>query len=185
MSSFSHMISRRAVEAAAERRAIFLRTALLKHPMVRAAFDLFPREMRKDVWLSGGTYGGEVSLGLSLRNLPGFKDKRLVRVLERFANSPIAWEAKTDDCTYGATPNRDYVFSTTVPLDNYFDTVRGAQAHIAALRAAQEGWRIPAEMTIKASVYAYVRTDSPTCRVVVTGVKEEVVRIETKEIVCD
>jgi hypothetical protein len=43
---------------------------------------------------------------------------------------------------------------------------------------------VPTEMRINVSIYAYVKADSPTCRVVVTGVKERVIREETKEIVC-
>jgi len=34
------------------------------------------------------------------------------------------------------------------------------------------------------TVFAYVKSDSPLCRVVVTGVTERMVREETKEIVC-
>ena len=37
---------------------------------------------------------------------------------------------------------------------------------------------------LSVSVYAYVKSDSPLCRVVVTGVTERVVREEIKEIVC-
>ena len=40
------------------------------------------------------------------------------------------------------------------------------------------------EFAIEVSIYAYVKSDSPLCRVVVTGVTERVVREETKEIVC-
>ena len=38
--------------------------------------------------------------------------------------------------------------------------------------------------TIHVSIYAYVKSDSPLCRIVVTGVTERVVREETKQIVC-
>jgi hypothetical protein len=40
------------------------------------------------------------------------------------------------------------------------------------------------EFAIDVSIYAYVKSDSPLCRVVVTGVTERVVREEIKEIVC-
>ena len=38
--------------------------------------------------------------------------------------------------------------------------------------------------TLNVTIFAYVKSDSPLCRVVVTGVTERVVREETKEIVC-
>lgn len=38
--------------------------------------------------------------------------------------------------------------------------------------------------TLNVSIYAYVKSDSPLCRVVVTGVTERVVREEIKAIVC-
>jgi hypothetical protein len=40
------------------------------------------------------------------------------------------------------------------------------------------------EFAIDVSIYAYVKSDSPLCRIVVTGVTERVVREEIKEIVC-
>jgi hypothetical protein len=40
------------------------------------------------------------------------------------------------------------------------------------------------EFAIDVSIYAYVKSDSPLCRVVVTGVTERVVREEVREIVC-
>ena len=40
------------------------------------------------------------------------------------------------------------------------------------------------EFTLNVAIYAYVKSDSPLCRVVVTGVTERMVREETKEIVC-
>jgi hypothetical protein len=42
----------------------------------------------------------------------------------------------------------------------------------------------PSELKIIVAVYAYVKSDSPLCRVVVTGVTERVIREEKKEIVC-
>lgn len=65
------------------------------------------------------------------------------------------WESETSDYTYG-TPNRDYKFK---------------MRH-------HEGFNI------EVFVWAYVKEDSPLCRIVVTGIKEEVVRTEVKEIVC-
>ena len=37
---------------------------------------------------------------------------------------------------------------------------------------------------LNVTVYSYVKSDSPLCRVVVTGTTERIVREETKQIVC-
>ena len=65
------------------------------------------------------------------------------------------WDSHTADYTYGM-PNRDYKFKM-----NHADG-----------------------FTLGVFVWAYVKEDSPLCRIVVTGIKEEVVRTEVKEIVC-
>lgn len=64
------------------------------------------------------------------------------------------WEASSQDYT-GDLPNRDFYFTRTVGL-----------------------------LTIKVAVYAYVKSDSPTCRVIVKGVNRRVVEEEIREIVC-
>jgi hypothetical protein len=51
----------------------------------------------------------------------------------------------------------------------------------ALLRA---GDLAPQAFDLRVVICAYVKTDSPLCRVVVTGVTERVVREEMKEIVC-
>lgn len=66
-----------------------------------------------------------------------------------------AWESNTNDNTY-SQPNRDYLFK--MRHDDGF--------------------------TIEVFVWAYVKEDSPLCRIVVTGIKEEMVRTEVKEIIC-
>lgn len=40
------------------------------------------------------------------------------------------------------------------------------------------------DLRVQVKVFAYVKSDSPLCRVVVTGMKEEVVRTAIKQIVC-
>lgn len=64
------------------------------------------------------------------------------------------WKAEVNEYTYGE-PNKD--FSFTKKLDG---------------------------MEIRVAIYAYVKSDSPLCRIVVTGMTERVVREEVKQIVC-
>lgn len=40
------------------------------------------------------------------------------------------------------------------------------------------------DLNLSVAIYAYVKSDSPLCRIVVTGVTERVVREEVKQIVC-
>jgi len=64
------------------------------------------------------------------------------------------WKSRVNDYP-NETPNKDFHFSKQV-----------------------------GELAIDVSIYAYVKSDSPLCRVVVTGVTERVVREEIREIVC-
>jgi len=65
------------------------------------------------------------------------------------------WATASDDYTDGE-PNRDY--ECIKKLGDNFE--------------------------IKVGISAYVKSDSPLCRIVVTGVTERMVREETREIVC-
>ena len=67
----------------------------------------------------------------------------------------IDWETHVNDYTGYDTPNKDFTFTKRF---------EGMEIHV--------------------SIYAYVKSDSPLCRIVVTGVTERVVREETKQIVC-
>lgn len=64
------------------------------------------------------------------------------------------WRAHTTDWP-DATPNRDYIFRKQID-----------------------------DLALEVFIWAYVKADSPLCRVVVTGVTEEVVRKEIKQIIC-
>ena len=74
--------------------------------------------------------------------------------LTRLLEKFIDWETHVNEYTYGE-PNKDFAFTKKL-----------------------EG------MEIRVCIYAYVKSDSPLCRIVVTGVTERVVREETKQIVC-
>ncbi|MFN9113950.1 MAG: hypothetical protein ACK5XN_28110, partial [Bacteroidota bacterium] len=100
-------------------------------------------------------FSNSVFINLHMFDLDSFKDKRFTNLLERF----IDWEATTNDYTHHL-PNKDVRFDKRC----YDDKV--------------------GDFTISVQIMAYVKPDSPLCRIVVTGVTEEVVRKEVKQIVC-
>lgn len=132
-----------------------LKASLLKHHAVKEAFELIPLNLRKDATIAMSSFTNTVLINVPLLDLDSFKDKKFTNLLERF----IDWEATTNDYTYG-TPNRD------VRLEKKdYDHKVGS-------------------FTISVQVMAYVKADSPLCRIVTTGYTEEVVRKEVKQIVC-
>jgi hypothetical protein len=165
---------RAGARAETHRRA--LRLTLLDNPEIKAVFNTFPPALRSKVWLSHADYSDEVRIGLTLEDLPSFKAPVLQRLLERFLKPE--WHATTQDWMNGQ-PNRDFKFDKEITV-----TFPENNKHVRWLRDNGRGYMVPTEMRINVSIYAYVKADSPTCRVVVTGVKERVIREETKEIVC-
>lgn len=157
MSTFTKQAAKSAADMRDAAKKIAARVALLKHPAVKAAFESFPRRQRKDVNMALSTYGDCVYMNLSLRELDSFKVSKLTFLLERFMGSE--WTARVNEYTDG-TPNKDFHFERRVPAPN------------------------DSHFVIHVSIYAYVKSDSPLCRIVVTGVTERVVREETKQIVC-
>ncbi len=156
MSTFSKQVAEAKANAIEAAKRLALKPRLLRHPEVKAAFNLFPAKLRKDVRLELSQYGNVVYISIVMHKLDSFKDKQLTTILERF----IDWNATTQDWTGGAEPNKDIRFDK-----RFHDEKVGA-------------------FEISVAVYAYVKADSPLCRIVVTGVTEEVVRKETKQIVC-
>lgn len=180
-SHFSRRLAQAKHSASAQRHARVLRALLIQHPAIKETFNLLPPSVRAEAWLGSSDYDASVSIGVTLRDLPGFKAPVLQRAIEPFLSS--AWRASTQDYTYDA-PNRDFKFTQSFPLpQSLLDAV---ERHPSArwLRANDNEYMIPRSLSISVNIYAYVKADSPTCRVVVTGVKEEVVRTEVKEIVC-
>ena len=142
----------KAIDAA---KRMALKPRLLRHPEVKAAFNLLPAKVRKDATLELSTYGNVVFISMVMHDLDSFKDKQLITILERF----LDWNTTTSDFTSGV-PNKDFRFDKRFTDDKV------------------------GEFEISVAVYAYVKADSPLCRIVVTGVTEEVVRKEVKQIVC-
>jgi hypothetical protein len=148
-------------------------------------------------WLDVDQNAETVRIGVSLRDLDSFKDPRLMKVLEAFvgdggAGSAVAdgaeWESSTADYAF-TMPNRDYSFTRRLSLADPTRLPPGLRKALARAHdtlSALTPWdaSTPKELKIVVNVYAYVKSDSPLCRVVVTGVTERVVREEKKEIVC-
>ena len=131
--------------------------AVAHRPEVKAAWALIPPALRKNVNVSLASYGHGMYLSCWLRELDSFKDKRLVKLLEKF-DSP-EWCASTSDYTYDA-PNRDFRFVRVVhPTDGF------------------------PQFDITVCFYTYVKSDSPLCRIEVKEVVEEVKR-EIRQIIC-
>ena len=184
---------------------------LAAHPQVRRAYTALTRALPKDSgvtpWLDISSNAQAVTIGLSLEKLDSFKDALLLDALAPFvegtdgAGTPgepgPVWRAESRDYTYNA-PNRDYLFTQSLALwETDFSYARGRAAislpralqrayarAYAALKDMGEGWALPKTFTLCVSIYAYVKTDSPLCRVVVKGIEEKIVRQEIKEIVC-
>lgn len=138
-------------------------------------------------WMTVSQSADEVRIGVSLRGLDSFKDASLMEVLTPFVGAP-GWEASAYDYAF-TQPNRDYAFTRMVTLFGSAERlpatlVRALRSAHTALSATYDDCYMPKEVKIIVRVYAYVKSDSPMCRVVVTGTTERVVREETKEIVC-
>lgn len=122
-------------------------------------------------WDAFSTYEPSISIsesgvftGIWLNNLDNFKDDtRLLATLATLDKhlTPLGFTAKTRDWAYSGSPNRDYSWELELPSSH------------------------PTNLTLRVCVYAYVRSDSPTCRVIVRGTREVVTTEEIKEIVCE
>jgi len=155
MSTFSKQVASAARSARIEAKRMALKANLLKHPAVKEAFEMIPLKLRKDATVALSGFTNTVMINLYMYDLDSFKDKKLTNILERF----LDWETTTIDYTY-SLPNKDVRFDRS-----YEDAKVG-------------------KFIISVQVMAYVKSDSPLCRIVTTGFTEEVVRKEIKQIVC-
>jgi len=164
-------------------------SALGRLPQVRKAFFTYTRVVRAlpqagpdaAPWLSVGEYGAEVTMGMAVRDLPSLKDKGLMRVLAAFAGDE--WTATSTDYTHDV-PNRDYRFRCDIaePLEHL--RLTAAEQRSLAWLNEHAPYEVPRTATLTVSVYAYVKGDSDSCRIEVTGVEEIVTKREVKKIVC-
>jgi len=154
MSMFNTRLHRARVSLRDEaKRQIAMATVLKTHAAeIKQVWEMIPPKLRSGIYISSDYSGNTVRLSLPMRDLDGFKDKRLIKLLEKFAD----WDAETKDYTFDA-PNRDFYFDRSYPYG----------------------------FNIRVAIYAYVKSDSPTCRIVVKGVTTKVVEEEIREIVCE
>jgi len=155
-----------------------LRPQLVSCPEVRTTLSALKRAMPKgaDIGVYVSDYNHTVYLTLTIRNLDSLKSPVLAKALTPFAGDE-AWRSHTNDYTYGDEPNRDFQFerNVCVPITRKTPAVRWLQRHTGM------GDRIVLSLCVRIS--AYVKADSDACRYEV-DVVEEVVRKETKRIVC-
>jgi hypothetical protein len=155
MSTFTKQIASASLEVKTQAKRTLERAKFLRHPAVKEAFTAIPPKLRKEASLSCSSFSGAINISVAMYDLDSFKDAKLTRVLEKF----IDWETSVSEFTHNC-PNKDFSFSKSVETDN-------------------------GEMfKLNVFVYAYVKEDSPLCRIVVAGFTEEVVRKEIKKIVC-
>lgn len=155
MSVFSKKAAAAALKIRLDAKRQIARIALLRNPAVKEVFGMFPLKLRTGLSLDASSFSNSIYIVACIPDLNSFKEKSFVSLLGRF----IDWEVSCTDYTHNS-PNKDFRFTKTLQ-----DKVLG-------------------EFNIVVSVMAYVKSDSPLCRIVVTGVTEEVVRKEIKEIVC-
>lgn len=181
-------VKRRAIVAQHKR---VLYAAFVRLPQVKPIFVTLAKAGLggEHPWVNTSEYSAEVSVGMTMRELPSFKDKRLTKLVSAFAGDE--WTATTTDYTYDR-PNRDYSFKMEItdPLADLLDEQRrglrltaAEQRSLAWLRE-HASWELPRTLMISVQIYAYVKADSDACRIEVVGIEEEVVKKEIKRIVC-
>lgn len=134
------------------------RQALLRKPHIKQIWETIPMSMRKGTSVSVSDFTDSIYFSIPLDGLTSLKDDpRLMSVLERFTGSE--WHASTSDWTGGDTPNRDFTF------------------HQFIKEPGQDAFNI------YVTVAAYVKGDSPSCKIE-TRLRTETVTKEERIIVC-
>jgi hypothetical protein len=155
-----------------------LRPQLVSCPEVRTTLAALKRSMPKgaDIGVYVSDYNHTVYFTLKINNLDSLKSPVLAKALEPFAGDE-AWRSHTNDYTYSDEPNRDFQFETfvVVPIMRKTPAVRWLQRHT--------GMGNDIVLSLSVRISAYVKADSDACRYEV-NITEEVVRKETKRIVC-
>lgn len=150
-----------------------IRPTLLRQPVVARVFNQLPPAVRADARLSLYSGSDTVYIAVPLRKLDSFKDKKLVSLLEKFAD----WQTQCTDYTASTEPNRDYIFTRDFTWEH-------DKRSIAYKKLMKEAQHVPETFNVCVGVYAYVKEDSNSCRIVVKT-HEEVVTKEERFIVCD
>ena len=153
-----------------------IRAELARHPAVKQTLSLFPPKLRDQVRLHVSDYSNTMQFTLTMSDIDSFKDKALIKLLTKFADDE--WQTHSRDWTHGDTPNRDFAFTRKVTW-----TPKPSR-HTRWIATNCGEYYVPISFDIDVRLFTYVKSDSPLCRMVVTEVKEEIVRKEIKQIVC-
>ena len=159
--------------AAIEAARALIRPTLLRQPVLARVFNQLPPAIRAEARISlSGAYD-TVFISVFIRDLDSFKDARLVNVLAKFAD----WQGQSTDYTSSTQPNRDYNFNRDFTWEH--DT-----RSIAYKKLMKEAHHVPSTFGICVCIYAYVKEDSPTCKIVTKEHEETVKKVE-RFIVCN
>jgi hypothetical protein len=160
--------------AAIEAARALIRPTMLRQPVLAKVFNSMPPAIRSDARISMSSVSSDtVYITVFVRGLDSFKDARLVNVLAKFAD----WQGQSTDYTGSTQPNRDFSFNRTFTWEH--DT-----RSIAYKKLMKEAHIAPSTFDICVCIYAYVKEDSASCRIV-TKEHEEVVKRVEKFIVCN
>lgn len=136
-----------------------------------------------DPYYAASTWDNSLTLGLSVYGLESLKGKWLMRSIGKLENL-LPWDDTRTADYPGTTPNRDFVWELKLPCPVVPQTHPALRA-LRKLDAIYEIEQVLSPITMQVRLNAYVRSDSPLCRSVVTGVEEKIERVETRAIVCE
>ncbi len=160
--------------AAIEAARALIRPTMLRQPVLARVFNSMPTAIRSDARISMSSVSIDtVYISVFIRGLDSFKDKRLTSVLEKFAD----WQGQSTDYTSSTQPNRDFNFTRTFTWEH--DT-----RSIAYKKLMKEVHLAPSTFDICVCIYAYVKEDSSSCRIV-TKEREETIKKVERFIVCN
>jgi hypothetical protein len=152
-----------------------IKPTLLRQPVVAMVFNSFPPRVRASANVRIAEFSDVVFITVVMHDLDSFKDTKLTNLLAKFTDD--GWRASTSDFVGADVPNRDFSF-----------TRRFAWEHdpraIAYKKLVKENATIPQTFEIIVNISAWVKSDSPTCRIVTKESEETVKKVE-KFIVCN
>ncbi len=152
-----------------------IKPTLLRQPIVAQTFHLIPPRLRAAACLRIATFSEAVYMSTVLSGLESFTDPKLINLLDRFMTP--GWKAETSDYAGGDAPNRDYRFTRKCTWDH-------DKRSIGYKKLIKEEMRVPDTFDIVMTISAWVKEDSPTCRIV-TKEHEETIKKVDRFIVCE
>lgn len=152
-----------------------IKPTLLRQPIVAMIFNSLPPRVRSAASVRIAHFSDVVFISMALDSLESFKDPKLTSLLAKFTDD--GWRASSSDYAGADVPNRDFSFTRRFAWEH--DT-----RAIAYKKLIKEDATIPQTFEITVCISAWVKQDSPTCRIV-TKEREETVKKVEKFIVCN